>query len=47
MGNTGRATSFFNFKFDRGIVHDLTRVVTDAKQAVPEWLGAGGRAYHG
>ena len=47
MGNTGRATSFFNIRLDSGISRDLTRVLTDAKQAVPEWLGGGGRVYRG
>jgi len=39
VGNTGRATSFFDFNTDGGIVSPLVKMLTDAKQPVPDWLG--------
>ena len=48
VGNTGRATSFFDLEKDRGIVRDLIRVLSDANQEVPDWLaGGGGRGFRG
>jgi len=49
VGNTGRATSFFDFNTDGGIVADLVKMLTDAKQPVPDWLGgsAGRRGGYG
>ena len=49
MGNTGRATSFFDFNTDGGIVSDLVKMLMDAKQPDPNWLGgaAGRRGGHG
>jgi len=41
VGNTGRATSFFDFNTDGGIVRELVNILTDAKQPVPDWLGGG------
>ncbi|XP_043207483.1 ATP-dependent RNA helicase DDX3X-like isoform X1 [Amphibalanus amphitrite] len=37
MGNTGRATSFFN-EGNRGLVRDLQELLTETKQVVPDWL---------
>ena len=37
MGNTGRATSFFN-EGNRGLVRDLLELLTETKQTVPDWL---------
>jgi len=42
VGNTGRATSFFDFNSDRDIVQPLVKILTDANQAVPDWLAGGG-----
>ena len=39
VGNTGRATSFFDSNTDGGIARGLVKVLTDAKQPVPDWLG--------
>ena len=49
MGNTGRATSFFDFNTDGGIASDLVKMLMDAKQPVPDWLGgpAGRRGGYG
>ena len=46
VGNTGRATSFFDFNTDGGIVHGLVKILSEAKQPVPDWL-TGGRRYGG
>ena len=42
-GNTGRATSFFDSGVDGGIARGLLKVLQDAGQQVPEWLGSMGR----
>merc|ERR1711973_493197 len=52
VGNTGRATSFIDFNTDGDIIQPLVKVLTDAKQPVPDWLagggsGMGGRRYGG
>ena len=39
VGNTGRATSFFDMSADSGIAQPLTKVLVDAGQMVPDWLG--------
>jgi len=41
VGNTGRATSFFDYHEDGAIARPLVRVLTDAGQMVPDWLGMG------
>merc|ERR1712233_263529 len=41
VGNTGRATSFFDYHEDGAIARSLVRVLTDAGQMVPDWLGMG------
>jgi len=41
VGNTGRATSFFDCGEDSGISRPLVKVLTDAGQMVPDWLGMG------
>merc|ERR1712114_123586 len=42
VGNTGRATSFFDFNADGELVKPLVKILTDAKQPVPDWLAGGG-----
>lgn len=37
MGNTGKATSFFNDK-NRSLVRDLVELLVETKQELPEWL---------
>jgi len=39
VGNTGRATSFFDQYDDGAIARPLVRILTDAGQMVPDWLG--------
>ena len=45
VGNTGRATSFFDMGANSGIAQPLTKILVDAGQMVPDWLGSscGGR----
>jgi len=38
LGNTGRATSFFDNQQDSGLAGDLLRVLVDSQQIVPNWL---------
>merc|ERR1712060_164233 len=38
LGNTGRATSFFDTQQDSGLAGDLVRVLVDSQQNVPNWL---------
>lgn len=49
VGNTGRATSLWDWNTDGGIQRELVRILSDAKQPVPDWLaggaGSGGRRY--
>jgi len=42
VGNTGRATSFFDMSADSGIAQPLTKILVDAGQMVPDWLGSSG-----
>uniref|UniRef100_A0A183BI13 RNA helicase n=1 Tax=Globodera pallida TaxID=36090 RepID=A0A183BI13_GLOPA len=57
VGNIGMATSFFNDK-NRNISHDLTELIVEANQELPDWLeemardsgrhgGGGGRSHYG
>ena len=39
VGNTGRATSFFDQHEDGAISRPLVGILTDAGQMVPDWLG--------
>lgn len=39
VGNLGLATSFFNEK-NRTMANDLAELIAEAKQEVPDWLGA-------
>eukprot|EP00092_Neocalanus_flemingeri_P012470 GFUD01013443.1.p1 GENE.GFUD01013443.1~~GFUD01013443.1.p1 ORF type:complete len:451 (-),score=91.63 GFUD01013443.1:56-1408(-) len=39
VGNTGRATSFFDSREDGAISRPLVKVLTEAGQMVPDWLG--------
>jgi len=41
VGNTGRATSFFDMGDDHGIARDLVGMLRKAGQPVPDWLGSG------
>ena len=43
VGNTGRATSFFDPSEDRAVARPLVDVLVKAQQPVPEWLGSAGR----
>jgi len=43
VGNTGRATSFIDVHEDHNITSPLVKVLVDAGQMVPEWLGSGKR----
>ena len=48
VGNTGHAISFYDSEVDYGLAKDLVKILTDAKQEVPEWLtqaADGGGAY--
>merc|ERR1712025_1027076 len=49
VGNTGRATSLWDWNTDGGIQRDLVRILSDTKQPVPDWMaggaGSGGRRY--
>jgi len=38
LGNTGRATSFYDSQQDSGLAADLVRVLADSHQNVPNWL---------
>ena len=40
VGNTGRATSFIDVHEDHNIAGPLVKVLVDAGQMVPEWLGS-------
>jgi len=42
VGNTGRATSFYDHNDDGAIARNLVKVLTDAGQMVPDWLGGRG-----
>lgn len=37
-GNTGKATTFFNISRDRNLVKELTDLLLEANQEVPQWL---------
>lgn len=47
LGNRGKATSFFDATQDSAIAGDLARILKQANQPVPEWLGRGGGTYMG
>lgn len=42
VGNKGKATSFYDPEFDASLASDLIKILTDANQEVPEFLGSGG-----
>ena len=42
VGNTGRATSYWDWNTDGGIQRDLVNILSDAKQPIPDWLAMGG-----
>lgn len=55
-GNVGKSTAFFNMQHDRNICKELCEILSEAKQAIPEWLlacrgqagfGGGGRGGRG
>lgn len=41
VGNEGKATSFFDPKYDDKLQGDLVRILTQAGQEVPDWLASG------
>merc|ERR1712013_786042 len=43
VGNTGRATSFFDERENAGLARPLVKVLTDVKQPVPDWLAGQSR----
>merc|ERR1712013_910220 len=43
VGNTGRATSFFDERENAALARPLVKVLTDVKQPVPEWLAGQSR----
>lgn len=49
VGNKGKATSFFDPRYDEKLQGDLVRILTQAGQEVPDWLasGAGESNYDG
>nr|AAW78361.1 vasa RNA helicase [Tribolium castaneum] len=40
VGNKGKATSFFDEDQDRNLASDLAKILSQAKQEIPEWLGS-------
>ncbi|KAF5304883.1 hypothetical protein FQR65_LT00767 [Abscondita terminalis] len=42
VGNRGKATSFYDDSQDAAIAGDLSRILKQAGQPVPDWLGRGG-----
>ncbi|KAK4885326.1 hypothetical protein RN001_001597 [Aquatica leii] len=42
VGNRGKATSFYDESQDGAIAGDLSRILKQAGQPVPDWLGRGG-----
>merc|ERR1712059_118451 len=40
VGNTGRATSFFDSRDDSGISRELVRMLVKAGQPASDWLGS-------
>jgi len=40
VGNTGKATTFFDPGHDSGVAGDLTKILSDAGQEVPDFLGS-------
>lgn len=47
VGNKGKATSFYDPEQDYGLAPDLIKILKDAKQEVPEFLGTGGEGSGG
>ncbi|KAL7295655.1 hypothetical protein TKK_0011012 [Trichogramma kaykai] len=41
VGNQGKATSFYDGRFDSRLQGDLCRILNDAKQEIPDFLSAG------
>merc|ERR1712154_569840 len=41
VGNTGRATSYWDWNTDGGIQRELVNILSDAKQPIPDWLAMG------
>lgn len=42
VGNRGKSTSFYDPETDSGLADDLARILLDANQPVPEFLGDAG-----
>lgn len=47
VGNRGKSTSFYDPENDSGIAGDLARILQDAKQPIPEFLGEAGSSSGG
>jgi probable ATP-dependent RNA helicase DDX4 len=47
VGNRGKATSFYDPENDSGIASDLARILKEANQPIPEFLGEAGTSYGG
>lgn len=47
MGNRGKATSFYDPENDSAIAGDMVRILLQAKQPVPEFLGDSGASANG
>merc|ERR1739844_25843 len=42
VGNTGKATTFFDPGFDSGVAGDLVKILSECQQEVPDYLANGG-----
>lgn len=47
VGNSGRATSFFDSSFDSAVAPNLVRILKQANQPVPDWLENAARGGYG
>jgi probable ATP-dependent RNA helicase DDX4 len=45
VGNRGKATSFYDPENDRALASDLVRILTQADQPIPAFLGSSGGSY--
>lgn len=42
VGNVGKSTSFFDPSYDSSLIDDLKRILEQANQEIPDFLGSGG-----
>lgn len=47
IGNRGKATSFYDSSVDSALAGDLTRILKQADQPIPDWLRSSGGSYMG